>query len=93
MPLINFTYPTPVTTQLINTTYIPVNVSVDDTYYGNTTVYLYDSDSVLINSTVGIIRDYYVAITNGTGLITGTYYINAYYQYNNKCYLFHKINY
>jgi parallel beta-helix repeat protein len=76
MPLINFTSPTPGSTQIINVSYILVNVTVVDGTFRNTTVNLYNASHVLINSTVGFTLEYFVNISNG-GLPSGIYYLNA----------------
>jgi parallel beta-helix repeat protein len=76
-PVINFTYPTPITTQLINTSYISINVSAVDSYLMNVTVFLYNANHIFINASTGSTNPYYILLTNGTGLVSGKYYINA----------------
>ncbi len=72
-PLIQFETPTYPNNTNTNTNYLPINVSLTETYFDNVTFYLYNSTDLnrsitFSNST----RDY-----NFTGLTDGTYYLNA----------------
>jgi len=66
-PLIEFVAPTTAGNQ--SQDYIIANVSVSDLNLDTTIIYLYDS-SGLVNSSIG-------AFVNFTGLVDGTYYLNA----------------
>lgn len=72
-PLINFTNPTETSGSTVNRANILVNVSANDSYLANTTIYLYNSSS-LINASVSTTN---ITFVNFTGLADGIYFFNA----------------
>ncbi|HTZ42114.1 MAG TPA: Ig-like domain-containing protein [Candidatus Omnitrophota bacterium] len=75
-PTISFSSPTPSYGSILNSTYIPVNVSVNDSGSGikNVTFFLYDSSNNLVGSNSDSSFPYSY---NYTGLNSGTYYLSA----------------
>jgi hypothetical protein len=73
-PSIDYVSPTEINGSTLNRTNILVNVTSSDANLANITIYLYNSDLSVINSTTSATSPYFV---NFTDLSNGIYYINS----------------
>ena len=73
-PMINFTYPSELSGSYVSRNNILVNVSVNDTNFNSTTIYLYGSSKNLLYTNFSTSN---ISFINYTGLSDGIYYFNA----------------
>jgi hypothetical protein len=72
-PSVNFTPPTENSSLILNRSYIMINVSANDTFFRNITIYIYNITGLYSSSTSTV----QVLFWNATSIPDGIYYFNA----------------